>query len=211
MRDHSGADATKPYLEYLDKEMTIQGILSAFCVTASAAGLDRVLGADKNKANELITALQKHAQPYVIAAVIALVWAGWLFYLQRSALALLHGKISLAATREMQKSQIRNDSYSIEEALEVSDSWTLWNRYKWGLTLLAVSATECGLALIFAELNLPARAEHWLYAIAPFVFGAVFAMWLWYALREEEGRRKLKCTKPLRDLQRASRARSQTD
>jgi hypothetical protein len=37
------ADDVKPYLDYLDKEMTIMGILSAFCVGAAALVAREVL------------------------------------------------------------------------------------------------------------------------------------------------------------------------
>jgi hypothetical protein len=47
MPDSSGQDV-KSYLEYLDKEMTIMGILSTFCVAAAFLVIDRVCGADKS-------------------------------------------------------------------------------------------------------------------------------------------------------------------
>jgi len=36
----------KPYLDYLDKEMTIQGVFSAFAVAIIGLVLDKVLGTD---------------------------------------------------------------------------------------------------------------------------------------------------------------------
>jgi len=44
MADPSVSDVAKPYLDYLDKEMTIEGILSAFCVAVGGVAFDRVLG-----------------------------------------------------------------------------------------------------------------------------------------------------------------------
>jgi len=41
-------DGTKAYLEYLDKEMTIMGILSTFCVAAAALLIDPVGSAEHN-------------------------------------------------------------------------------------------------------------------------------------------------------------------
>jgi hypothetical protein len=40
-------EATKACLEYLDKEMTIMGILSTFCFAAAALVIDRAASADK--------------------------------------------------------------------------------------------------------------------------------------------------------------------
>jgi hypothetical protein len=46
MNATAGPDADhKVYLENLDKEMTIMGILSVFTVAASAVALDKTLGA----------------------------------------------------------------------------------------------------------------------------------------------------------------------
>src|SRR6516225_6438738 len=41
------ADTHKAYLEYLDKEMSIMGVLCAFSVGVLALALDRILGNDK--------------------------------------------------------------------------------------------------------------------------------------------------------------------
>ena len=72
MATPSIADAAKPYLDYLDKEMTIEGILSAFCVAVGAAAFDRVLGAKSDTASSLVKALQDFSYPYVLAAIIGL-------------------------------------------------------------------------------------------------------------------------------------------
>jgi len=44
----------KHYLDYLDKEMTIMGILSAFCVAVVAALLNGIFTADKGLWSELL-------------------------------------------------------------------------------------------------------------------------------------------------------------
>ena len=63
--------STGPYLDYLDKEMTIQGILSAFCVAVGAAAFDRILGVKKADASGLVANLQYFSAPFVLAAIIA--------------------------------------------------------------------------------------------------------------------------------------------
>lgn len=211
MPDPTEAEATKPYLVYLDKEMTIQGILSTFCVAASAAALDRVLAAEHNTTSDFIKNLQTSAFPYFISAIIALLGAGFLFYSQRSMLAWLHGQISLAVTREMRHIPIPSESYCVKEGLDVGDSWTFWNRYKWGLILLVVSALECALALVTAESGSRVASWlvcHWLVSLVPFLFGFSGALWLWYALREKESLASLKRKKPASDLRKARNANS---
>jgi len=79
------ADSNKPFLDYLDKEMTIQGILSAFCVAAAGVVFDRILG--PRDASPFILHLQQVAHIFVLAAGAGLLLAAVFFYLQRSGLA----------------------------------------------------------------------------------------------------------------------------
>lgn len=168
-------DATKPYLDYLDKEMTIQGVLSAFCMLVTAGVLDRVIAADASKRTNVIIELQTSALAYLAAAITALVLAAWFFYWQRADLAEVHGDLSRATTRETLNLKIPKDSYSVEQAIDKGDSWKLWHPYKWGLALLAVSVTEFALAIVKAEWRswLPdswdLRTLWWI--LPPFVLG----------------------------------------
>jgi hypothetical protein len=147
---HTLADSAKTYLDYLDKEMTIQGILSAFCVGFGAAAFDRVLRVKDGTVSQLITNLQTNSLPFTLAAIIAMMVAALCFYLQRSELAWLHGQISLAVTRKMENISTPPDRYNFDEGLEIGDSWSLWNRYLFGLSFLSVAAAN---ALIAVFLN----------------------------------------------------------
>jgi hypothetical protein len=196
----ANSDSVKPYLDYLDKEMTIQGLLSAFCVAASAAAFDRILGAEHP--SPLVSYFQRSCQPYILTAILALMLAGLLFYLQRSELAWLHGQISLDATRRMEGIDPPDDSYTLAECIFVADSWTLWNRYKWGLTLATVGATEVGLAL--ASMYIPFFVYHRRIADPlPLVLGCVFAGWLSVSMREKDSQLALATKKPRGYLRRA--------
>jgi hypothetical protein len=75
----------KAYLEYLDKEMTIMGILSTFCVVAASLVIDRTAGAEKT--SYLATMIWAHQMGYVLFGSSLLLAAGLFFYLQRSRLA----------------------------------------------------------------------------------------------------------------------------
>ena len=174
MATSSIADAAKPYLDYIDKEMTIQGILSAFCVAAGAAAFDRVLGANSSAGSGLIKHLQSVSCLYVLAAITGLITAAVAFYQQRSDLAWLHGLISLAVTREMHGLPTPSDSYSFTEGIDIGDSWSLWVPYKVGVSCLVVSALEVLLALIFAINMIDLNRARWLIAFTPFVAVSVF-------------------------------------
>jgi hypothetical protein len=150
---HTLADSAKTYLDYLDKEMTIQGILSAFCVGFAAAAFDRVLlgKAPPGPSSTLITNLRTNPGPFVLAAIIAIMVAALFFYLQRSELAWLHGQISLAVTRKMENISAPPDGYTFEEGLKIGNSWSLWNRYIFGLSFLCVAAADALIVVIFGE------------------------------------------------------------
>jgi len=176
MSDSTVADAMQPYLDYLDKEMTIQGILSAFCVAAAALVFDRILGADQVNASPLIKCLQGARFPFVIGAILGLILAALLFYLQRSDLAWLHGQISFAVTHEMQHLPIPTDTSTLADALTVGNSWSLWNCYKAGMSFLAVTAAELALALSPSK---QLQSERWWIALIPFVGVIIFLAGLW--------------------------------
>jgi hypothetical protein len=166
------ADAAKPYLDYLDKEMTIEGILSAFCVAVGAVAFDRVLGAKADAASNLVKALQDFSYPYVLAAIVGLMTAALFFYLQRSALAWLYGQISLAVTREM-SNRTAGASTTFTYGLDVGDSWSLWNRYKFGWSFLVVTAVEVLLALFFSINRWSFPKVQWLIASFPFLIALI--------------------------------------
>jgi hypothetical protein len=150
---HTLADSAKTYLDYLDKEMTIQGILSAFCVGFAAAAFDRVLlgKAPAGPTTTLITNLRTNPGPFVLTAIIAIMVSALFFYLQRSELAWLHGQVSLAVTRKMENISTPPDGYTFEEGLKIGNSWSLWNRYLFGLSFLCVAATDALITVFFGE------------------------------------------------------------
>jgi hypothetical protein len=129
--------------------MTIQGILSAFCVAAAGVLFDRILGAEHPSA--LVAGLQTSAHIFVLAAGAGLLLAAFFFYLQRSELAWLHGQISFAVTCDMQNISLPDDTNRVPDALAIANSWSLWNRYKFGLSFIYVSAVEAVLALAVAD------------------------------------------------------------
>lgn len=87
-----GKDNTYP--DYLDKEMTIRGILTTFCIAVVALVLDRVGSAGEHP-TMFLNLWQKQAS-YILIGSIAVEAAGALFYKQRSAWARYYGQISLS-------------------------------------------------------------------------------------------------------------------
>jgi hypothetical protein len=173
MADPSVAEVAKPYLDYLDKEMTIEGILSAFCVAVGGVAFDRVLAVKADGASPFVGQLQEFSYPFVLAAIAGLVTAALFFYLQRSALAWHYGEISFAVATELAGEA---GEASLLESLDDAHSWSAWNRYKFGWSFLAVTAAEILLAL-FCAINRLSLGGRWVIAAVPFVMAGV-ADWL---------------------------------
>ena len=176
MADASVAEVAKPYLDYLDKEMTIEGILSAFCVAVGGFAFDRVLGVKADGASSLVGQLQSFSYPFVLAAIVGVVTAALFFYLQRSTLAWHYGEISFAVASELAGKAGNTRGASLSECLDDAHSWSAWNRYKFGWSFLAVTAMEILLAL-FCAINRLVLTGHWVIAGVPFVV-AVIVDWL---------------------------------
>jgi hypothetical protein len=138
----------KPYLEYLDKEMTIMGILSAFCIGTAALVAKEVLKISDE--GQLFWAHQADFYYIVTGSGLMLVAAG-AFYWQRASLAWHFGQVSLWATDAMASGR------PLLDILQESDTWTVWIPYQAGLWLTAAGI----LAYFGALLPVPEELEVW--------------------------------------------------
>src|SRR6478609_344159 len=87
------------YLDYLDKEMSIMGILSTFCVIVVAGTSKEILEADKG----LLCQMAASGFGYFMSGSVVIMVAAFLFYYQRSILAYHYGQISLFVAKETKK------------------------------------------------------------------------------------------------------------
>jgi hypothetical protein len=127
----------KPFLDYLDKEMTIMGILSGFCIAVIVLVVDKVAGASQS--SDLSTLWKDQAAHWAIGAGALLV-AALTFYRQRSHLAWYYGQITLA--------EIRVDEKTLRKLLTDADSWETWLYYRYGFCILSFAFIEFAIALI---------------------------------------------------------------
>ena len=132
---------TKQYLEYLDKEMTIMGILSAVSVAAPAGILSTILADHDGVKARLWDA----GQFFILVASVLCVIAALFFYKERSGLAWYYGQICLAEAVSDQKSS----SQKLREWLLEADSWETWWPYSLGFTSLLAGMAEYLLAAFF--------------------------------------------------------------
>lgn len=134
---------SKPYLEYLDKEMNIMGILSVFCVGVLAIVIDKIAGAKDTALASLWAAQSGHW----VTGSAALLIAAWFFYLQRSRLAWYYGQIALT--------QIGANASTdhVRDWLRNADSWDTWIRYQFALESLVFGFWQFGVAVAQQELQ----------------------------------------------------------
>jgi hypothetical protein len=149
------ADPVSDYCDYLDKEMTIMGLLTAFAVAVPSLVLDHVAGA---KPSEQPTMYEMWQTEQVMLAVGSLVFflSALCFYLQRSALAYYLGQLRLSLTAAYYQTM------STEQWLVCADYWSAWRSYNVAFALLILGFVLYGCAL-FAP-NLAALRPHTLIA-----------------------------------------------
>jgi len=137
---------TKDYREYLDKEMSIMGILSAFSVLTAGGVLSAIMASDKSPAE----ALWRSESPLVTAGAVFCVLAASFFYKQRSDLAWHYGRLCL---KEADNGLV---DLTIPELLKEADSWATWWPYSVAFTSLISGFIGFGLGLIFFI-----ASDHW--------------------------------------------------
>ena len=164
---------SKPYLDYLDKEMTIMGILSAFCVAAPAGILVTSIGKDSSVAAQFWAS----EKIFILAGSILSMLASAFFYKERSLLALYYGLISYAQTGVDGVTR----STSEEKAwLKEANSYATWWPYCCGFVLLFSGFVYYLGAVFFfvapGHLALSAASQHLLKHIIFWTIPAIAAM-----------------------------------
>ena len=139
-----------PYLEYLNKEMTIMGVLSAFSIGTTALVIDKTIGGEKGALKEL---WPTHAE-CLLAGIAALTLSALLFYRQRSYLAWYYGQIALARVKGAAADA------PLSQWLKDVDSWETWIHYRSAFLALSFAFVELALALV-GSLNVPHVGSHY--------------------------------------------------
>jgi zinc transporter ZupT len=127
------------YLGYLDKEMSIMGVLSAFCVAVPSLVLERLVSAAKESE---LASIWSHGEMYFWIASVLMLVASALFYKQRSLLAFYYGRIVLGKPV---------DGPSVPDLKgweDWADSWTTWIPYNAGFWTGLAAGVEYVLAFL---------------------------------------------------------------
>jgi hypothetical protein len=128
--------AAVPYLGYLDKEMTIMGILSSFSVLLVGGLFSSLASA---KLGELPGEIWSSSADLLILCNGLIFAAAFCFYLQRSQLAWFYGQICLS----LQDPHLSEHDRTVEAWLKEVDSYSAWFRYDFAFVFLTLGILEC--------------------------------------------------------------------
>src|ERR1051326_1247283 len=138
---------SKPYLEYLDKEMTIMGVLAAFAVAVPGLAISQVAGT-----NSALRDIWISYHGYFVLGSCALLVSALMFYRQRSLLAWYYGQICLTLS-DYEAAGVTHDW------LREADSWATWLYYRWAFGLLVFGFLQYGIA--FAGIQKALLSPEW--------------------------------------------------
>jgi hypothetical protein len=129
----------KPYLDYMDKEMTLCGIITTFSLACVLFMMDKMFSSIK----ATDTTIQIDFKSiYFLMSIISLVIAAFLLFKLRAELAYNYGQISLEITSKGFTGK------SIENWLKDVDSWEFWNPYFYAIALIICAFIQIAVFLL---------------------------------------------------------------
>ena len=138
-------DRVKHYLDYLDKEMSIMGVLSTFSVAVPSLLLERIIASSPQSiGHQSLQDLLSFGTPFLTVACALMFIAAAFFYKQRSLLAWYYGQTSLEMGLP-NYTELRLDQW-----LRDADSWETWLPYNcaiWTSVFAAFSFLSAVLAV----------------------------------------------------------------
>jgi len=163
----------KPYLDYLDKEMTIMGILSTFCLGIPVVLVERVVSTGKESlCYDFLSSLVSSSSTILILSLLLILVSAILFYKQRSLLAWFYGQIALEATVS------GYTGVQLDQWLKDADSWETWIPYIFAFWILIAAGAELSLAILSATFS-SVHAYAWYYALGVFILMVGWLAWLY--------------------------------
>jgi hypothetical protein len=160
-------ESEKIYLGYLDKEMTIAGILSTFCIASLLVTINSFILPGKDGQTNIFW---KESPWFCGLGLTGFLGAALSFYRQRSLLAYYYGQISL--------NMVRKKNEEVEDLLDESDSWATWNFYKTGFGFLSISFTEFAFVLINSRIHLTGNFQPCIALTIVFIFFIIFGLFI---------------------------------
>jgi len=118
----------KPYLDYLDKEMTFCGIITTFSLACVLFMMDKLFSTAKPQTS---TFTIDFSSTYFVSTLLLFTISAYLLFRQRAELAFYYGQISLEFTSPGYTGKTMR--YFFNQV----DSWKFWYKYFYGIALIA--------------------------------------------------------------------------
>jgi hypothetical protein len=169
------------YLEYLDKEMTIMGVLSGFAI-GSVALVAHAFSATLLNNSSLVHLTWNTPATLVVVATVAQLVAALFFYKQRSVLAWHYGQLCLIVFAGG-----THNGVSTRSQVEDADSWATWIAYRIAFIWLCLGYVYYVIAVVNTLIPAMSTAfsAHpiWLVAILlPIPGAALWCLAIWLVL-----------------------------
>lgn len=134
----------KQYLDYIDKEMTIAGILSTFSLVVAAVCVEFPATA---QAGTYLAELFRSSELFLWFGSGMMIISAGFFYWQRARLAHDYGQISLSLSLP------EHTGKTTEEWMKKVDSWPTWIPHDCGIIFITYGFIEDALAIISHDFN----------------------------------------------------------
>jgi hypothetical protein len=173
-------DLAKNYTDYLDKEMTIMGILSTFSVIAFGGCLTALSSVTKDH-SEWFQYFWHDEGPFVVLGMIGILFSAFFFYRQRSILAYYVGQIHLG----LFDSNLVNGS--TKNLLRQADRWSAWTFYRQAFLCLFAAAVFFGRVGLSQVISSESKFSFWLVCLRqwelwiPFLLCVLFCIYTYLA------------------------------
>ena len=141
----------KAYLEYLDKESRLVGIVSTFALAAAAFAIEKPLSAANATA---MADVWRYGAVYVSVGSALLLTAALLFYRQRSLLAYMAGKIALVLARNDLGVTDKVSRRRLLKLFAEVDGWSMWYFYQAGFVAVTAGMAALGVALLSTQVTM---------------------------------------------------------
>lgn len=111
-------ETAKGYIEYLEKENTILGVISTFCILVAGFILERIFSANEG----YLLAIRENGMSFILLGSVLILYAAHRHFRQRSLIAWTQGQICLAIASNNK----REIHYTIKDT-DTRETWRFYN------------------------------------------------------------------------------------
>ena len=161
----------KPYLDYLDREMRLLGILSTFCIAVASLIVGNVLNA---ASGSFLGNLWSNRSTAILFGLGAIIYAALEFFRQQRYYSYCYGQITRVWVRKCPTKKLL-------EELNRAEQWMAQRRYSRGKLALYAGFLQIGLVILDNQLILNNQWQWPIKVVQSMLYAHLF-FWLVYGL-----------------------------